>query len=66
MEALKWIVIAFLFPGSVALGVLLAVPALVVGGVLLVLCVCLADFKKYLRNRFHPCRRRTPRPVYWL
>ena len=66
MNFLKWILILFIAPLPVFIGILLSIPLLIVIIVTGTFLIILLELIKVISNQKHPLKRKIPRKVYWL
>lgn len=62
MNFFIWILIIFIAPIPVTIGILLSIPIIFI----IFIAVLLASLLTYFRKRFHPLKRKKRPPIYWL
>jgi len=65
MSFFKWMLVIFVAPIPVMIGILLSIPVIIAGGIILIIALLLPPIYKSFRNRLHPLRRRHPHPSSW-
>jgi len=65
MSFFKWMLIIFVAPIPVMLGILLSIPLVIAGGIVIIIALLLPPIFKSLKNRLHPLRRKHLRPSSW-